>query len=172
MLKTYETKPQLMVSVDGLPAVCHNLTCDFMYTAPVGQVTGFTFDAGTKKVKLTGTDLPAKATDIQKIMFAMSECTVDAETLSATNIDCTLVKEPTCGDHAPTLTTQLGNIPHAEGLTKITVTCTITKLHPIANLNLLGADNITFTGTNFPHELETSTVEIEFNDVAKTKCVP
>jgi len=29
MLKTYETKPQLIVSVNGLPAVCHSLKCDF-----------------------------------------------------------------------------------------------------------------------------------------------
>jgi hypothetical protein len=36
---------------------------------------------------------------------------------------------------------------------------------------LLGADNLTFTGTNFPRELETNTVEIEFTDTLKTKCI-
>lgn len=34
MLRTVETKPQVIVTVDGLPAVCHNLTCDFTYTIP------------------------------------------------------------------------------------------------------------------------------------------
>jgi hypothetical protein len=36
MLKTYETEPQVIVKVKDLPAVCHNLTCDFTYTEPVG----------------------------------------------------------------------------------------------------------------------------------------
>jgi hypothetical protein len=31
MLKTVETKPQLIVEVNGLPAACHNLSCDFSY---------------------------------------------------------------------------------------------------------------------------------------------
>lgn len=44
MLRTYETEPQLIVSVGNLPAVCHNLTCDFTYTLPEGEVTSFTFD--------------------------------------------------------------------------------------------------------------------------------
>ena len=30
-LKTYEEKPQVIVSVDGEPAACHNMTCDFTY---------------------------------------------------------------------------------------------------------------------------------------------
>jgi len=36
MLKTYETKPQIIVSVDGQPAVCHGLNCDYTYVAAVG----------------------------------------------------------------------------------------------------------------------------------------
>ena len=35
-LKTYEEKPQVVVKVDDLPAVCHNMTCDFSYIEPVG----------------------------------------------------------------------------------------------------------------------------------------
>jgi len=37
--KTYETKPQMIVSVDGLPAVCHNLTCDYTYSVPTSEAT-------------------------------------------------------------------------------------------------------------------------------------
>lgn len=50
MLKTFETKPQLIVEVDGLPAVCHNLTCDFTYIKNVGEVTSFTFTETTKEL--------------------------------------------------------------------------------------------------------------------------
>jgi hypothetical protein len=97
---------------------------------------------------------------------------VDPATLTGTNIDCTLVKEPTCGDHIPVITTQLGQVPNEAGVKAVTVTCTITEIHPFKDLNLLGHDNITITGTSFPHELETSTVEIAFDDEKKTACLP
>lgn len=51
-----------------------------------------------------------------------------------------------------------------------TVLCTITKIFPDTEFNLLGHDNITFTGTNFPHDLTTSTIEIKFDDTASTVC--
>jgi YD repeat-containing protein len=78
MLKTLEQKPQVIVNVNGLPAVCHSLACDFAYTENVGKVTGFTYDAASKKVTITGTDLPKTADDIQKVDFAMTECAVNA----------------------------------------------------------------------------------------------
>jgi hypothetical protein len=37
-------------------------------------------------------------------------------------------------------------------------------------LNLLGQDNLTFTGTNFPHELEGNTFELTFNSHESAKC--
>lgn len=42
-LRTHETQPQLIVSVNGEPAVCHNLTCGYAYVEPQGEITGFTF---------------------------------------------------------------------------------------------------------------------------------
>jgi hypothetical protein len=38
MLRTVESLPQILVTVDGWPAVCHNLTCDFTYKIPEGEV--------------------------------------------------------------------------------------------------------------------------------------
>jgi hypothetical protein len=37
-------------------------------------------------------------------------------------------------------------------------------------INLLGNDNITFTGTNFPHEIEGNTFELKFDNAAQTNC--
>lgn len=91
MLKTYETKPQVIVNVNGLPAVCHNVTCDFTYMETVGEVSSFTFDEPSKKVVITGTNLPTKAEDIQVIWFAMSKCTLDATKMPGTSLECTLV---------------------------------------------------------------------------------
>ena len=91
MLRTFETEPQLIVSVGNLPAVCHNLTCDFSYIVPDGEVSAFTFDETTKKLVITGTNLPSAISDIDKVEFALSDCTIDEATLSATNLECTLV---------------------------------------------------------------------------------
>jgi hypothetical protein len=48
MLETYEEKPQMIVEVDHMPAVCHSMDCGFMHIAAVGEVTGFTYSASTK----------------------------------------------------------------------------------------------------------------------------
>jgi hypothetical protein len=170
MLKTYETQPQLIVSVDGLPAVCHNLTCGYAYVDPVGTVTAFTFNAGASSISITGTDFDASP--IKEIKFAKSRCLVDAATFSATNIDCTLEREPTCGTFIPVVIADMGIIPGDVSLVGTEVVCTATSATPFSNLNLLGGDNITISGTNFPHELSDSTVVLNFDDAQTTTCVP
>ena len=161
MLRTYETEPQLIVTVGNLPAVCHNLTCDFTYTLPEGELTGYTWNEATSRLVLTGTGLPSAA-NIRKVEFAKSECTID--TLTATTLECTLDKEPTCGDHLPILTSILGVVPNAGSLVATTVSCTATTIAPAADINLLGGDNLTISGTFLPHDLETSTITIKFSD--------
>jgi len=97
MLKTFESKPQVLVEIGGLPAVCHNLTCDYTFTEAKGLVTAFTFDLTSKALKLTGTDLPVNLTEITSIDFAHTSCTINKATLTATNIDCILDRAPVCG---------------------------------------------------------------------------
>jgi hypothetical protein len=60
----------------------------------------------------------------------------------------------------------LGKIPSASSFTgTTTVSCTITSVSVTDNkLNLLGDNNVTFTGTNLPRDLSKSTVSITFND--------
>lgn len=88
-LRTFETNPQVIVTVDGLPAVCHNLNCDFNYVVSPGEVTAFTFDETTKVLTITGTKLPV-GENLEKIEFSLSSCTVDAAASSETSIKCTL----------------------------------------------------------------------------------
>ena len=40
----------MIVTVGDDPAVCHNLTCDFTFIEPVGEITSFTFTESTKKL--------------------------------------------------------------------------------------------------------------------------
>jgi hypothetical protein len=89
-----------------------------------------------------------------------------------TNIDCTLDRAPVCGDWKPTLLTYLGIIPNAGTVATQTVSCSIASAHPLTALNLIGADNITITGTNFPWDLSTSTVAISFGNTKATACTP
>jgi hypothetical protein len=187
MFKTYETKPQMMVSVDGLPAVCHNLNCDYTYTTPTAQVTSFTFDEASKVLTLTGTGLPTTLDEIQRVDFAKASCATDATmTASDTTLTCTLEKEPTCGSHTPELVSTLGKIPNDGSIVATVISCTILSASPLTGLNLLGGDNITVTGTNFPHHIDlvdtttsrrrlaasTSSLTLSFSDSAQTKCIP
>lgn len=48
MLKTYEVEPQVIVTVGDLPAVCHNMTCNWNYTIPIGEVSAFTYDDASR----------------------------------------------------------------------------------------------------------------------------
>jgi len=171
MLKTYETEPQVIVKVKDLPAVCHNLTCDFHYTEPVGVVESFTFDESNNKLVITGTNLTETLDQIRYVEFALSTCTVDESTLSNTTIECTLDYDPTCGDFVPKLTSIHGVVLNADDLAPQTISCSVSSVHPETGLNLLGGDNITISGQYLPHNLETSTVDIKFTDAQETTCV-
>jgi len=158
-----------MVEVDGLPAVCDGLNCDFTYVANVGEVTGFTFDEASKELLITGTELPLQA-DIDSIMFAQSTCSVLSS--SATSVSCKLDRNPTCGTWKPTLLAKLGKIVNAASVTGVAVKCTVSAANPLLALNMIGGDNITFTGTNFPYELEGNTITVKFKDTQQTACTP
>jgi len=94
MVKTYETKPQVIVNIDGEPAVCHSMACDFTYVDPVGEISTMAFDGSVGdfgKVTVSGTDLPA-IEDIVEMLFADTPCTIDEATMSATSIECSLTR--------------------------------------------------------------------------------
>jgi hypothetical protein len=115
---------------------------------------------------ITGESLPDTLALIDSVDFAISPCTIDFSTLSSTTVECTLDLPPTCGSHQVILTSVNGIIPNSASVESVSVDCTITKIEPSSadSLNLIGADNITISGTNFPRDFVSSTVEIEFND--------
>lgn len=149
-LKTFETLPQVIVWVDEMPAVCHNLTCDFTYIEAVGEITSYTYDDSTGELSIVGTDLPISMDEIERISFAESECTIDETTLTETGVTCTLDVTATCGDFYPKFITTSGLVPYATDLTETTITCTITAISPDTELSPLGYNNLTITGTYFP----------------------
>ena len=90
LLRTYEHKPQLNITVDGYPAVCKNLDCDFAYINPRGEIAGFTYDSSSRKLEITGTSLPTTLSEIRNISFASSLCDINKSTISETRVECTL----------------------------------------------------------------------------------
>lgn len=119
---------------------------------------------------IDGTSLPLIA-DIQSVEFAKSQCTVDAAS-SATQIKCKLDIRHTCGNFKPALASKFGLIPIANTVTDIKIDCTMTAASPNTELNVLGGDIITFTGTNFPHQVANNDIKIAFANTAATKCTP
>jgi len=57
-------KPQVLVDVDGLPALCLNLNCDYSYIAASAEITAQTFDASTLQLTVTGTSLPTSGLSV------------------------------------------------------------------------------------------------------------
>ena len=170
-LRTFEEKPQLIVTVGDDPVVCHNLTCDFTYIEPVGEITSFTFTEATKKLVIQGTNLPGDLDRFDRIEFALQECIVDEHTISDTMIECTMFYgEPTCGDYLPILVSRLGKIPIASGVAAHTVDCSVTGASPTLNLNLLGGDVISIEGQYFPSDLTRSSISVKFTDTQETVC--
>jgi hypothetical protein len=70
------------------------------------------------------------------------------------------------------LISKSGTVPNNVGVKNVTIDCTITGIAPETSLNLIGGDNLTLSGSGFPRELLSNSVEIEFDDAQKTKCVP
>jgi hypothetical protein len=63
------------------------------------------------------------------------------------------------------MVSKMGGIPLATTLTKEEpIPCTVTAVSPATDLNVLGYDQITFTGTNFPRTTEGNTVVISIID--------
>jgi hypothetical protein len=148
------------------------MTCDFTYTEPVGEVEGYIFNHVTNKLTLEGINFPNVTADISSIFFAHTHCTIDESSLTSTLLECTLDDTPVCGDYLPIFTSTLGVVPNAVGLISEEVVCTLSYVTPSEKLNLLGGDNLTFTGTFLPRDLSTSTVSIKFSDAQQTECIP
>lgn len=99
------------------------------------------------------------------------DCDYDSAASSSTKIECNLKDSPVCGLWKPEVIGNLGRIPNHADLPTIQVNCTVSAIQPNDFLNVLGADNLTIIGTNFPRYLEDNTVDIEFSNTPVTKCI-
>jgi hypothetical protein len=61
MIYTDETQPQVLVTVNSMPAVCESLACGYAYTEPTSEVSAVSLDGTGLIVSITGTNLPTDA---------------------------------------------------------------------------------------------------------------
>jgi hypothetical protein len=164
MLKTFVDKPQVIMMVGDLPAVCDKVTCDYMYTTTTLEVSGFQYDISTNKMMISGT-FPEDG--VISAEYGLQDCVITSQSTIA--IECEIKDGPTAGKWNPIVITKDGKIPVVANLES--TDATITSVSPKTELNVLGGDKLTIMGTNFPTNLEESTIVFEFADGQKTKCI-
>lgn len=85
MLHTEAYEPQVLVTVNGIEAVCPDQNCGFKYISPAGEITSQSLDGLT--LTIHGDRLPTEDLDIT---LANSECIQDTIVASEEVITCTL----------------------------------------------------------------------------------
>ena len=140
---TDATQPQVLVSVNGISGVCPEFNCDFLYIEPTSQITSQSLTNGVD-LTIQGTALP---TENIRVLLANSEC--QTITASETEITCSLADLPAAGTWDVQVIDYRGLIPLDENLDCIDVDLVVDSISPNSDLNQLGGDVLTLTGTGF-----------------------
>jgi len=156
-LFTDETKPQITVTVDGMPALCASLECDYTYE-PVGAEVSSMTVTGTSVV-ITGTSLTST---ISSVTIAGMAC--DVQTSDATTLSCQLPYILYAGSHKPVVKDAKGLIPNASGLTATVVPLVVSAVFPVTEINTAGGSEITIQGSGFPSITGLEDVSLTFSD--------
>jgi len=72
MINTDSQTPQILLTIDGMPALCLDMNCDFAYTETTSTLNTQALD-DTSLLTLTGVELPDATSDI--IQFGPIKCT-------------------------------------------------------------------------------------------------
>lgn len=133
------------MTVDGTPAVCASLECDFAYTEPTSEVTEMTVSGSD--VTIAGTGLPEGAA-LLSVTIAMTDCAV--QTSSAIEITCILQDPWVGGDWTPEVRDVNGLAPLASGYTAHHVDIVVSSVSPDIDLNPAGGEELVIIGSGFP----------------------
>ena len=151
MLYADAQKPQVMIKVNGIDGVCPSFNCDYLYTSTSAVVTGQSLSGST--LTITGTGLPTA--DV-KVKFSNAECIVQSGT--NVQITCTLSISPAAGSWDVRVTDLSGLIPVDAAVAKIDIALVVTSVSKTTDLNQLGGDTLTLSGTGFETSLDSTTV--------------
>lgn len=136
-LYTNESNPQVIVSVDSIPAVCAGLSCDFTYETATSSISSLSLSGTT--LTITGTSLPT--TDLQRVVFSNNDCVVSSS--SSTEIVCEVTTIAGTNWFAEVYDSY-GKIPYDSSYTTgLDVSLTITSVSPNTDLNEYGGTLLT-----------------------------
>ena len=109
MLRTAHESPQIQVKIDGIPAICTCVACDYTYEAVEGLITDFSVNG--LDITILGSNLPL---EFASVKLAYTNCEVTSN--SASSIGCTLVTPWVSGDWIPAVRDVKGLIPVASSV--------------------------------------------------------
>jgi len=163
MLYTPAYKPQVLVKVNGLDAVCPEFNCDFTYfeADDVPSVVGAEFNSEDNSLTITAID----ANDFEissclenekeelKIEFAGVPCKGASPILKTAfadgnSIECTLDGKPVAGSHKVHVKSVCGEFDNTNS-PDIDIPLAISADIPTRGLSKYGGDRITINGSGF-----------------------
>jgi hypothetical protein len=156
MLNTDALTPQIMVTVDGMPALCLDLICDYTYTVSDSLLSTQEIDS-TDLITITGTLLPNATTD--RLWLGPVSCTL--QTWSNETITCQLDDTKVAGEWKVAILTQYGYAP-SNISTTIDVPIVADSISPATDVSYLGGDVMTITGDAFGYNPDV--VSVTFDD--------
>lgn len=151
MLYSDAEKPQVLITVNGIDAVCPGFDCDFVYVEAVGEITSQSLVDGA--VTIQGTNLP-----VDDISITLSNSACEDIVATETEITCTLNVGAAAGEWDVKLVDVNGLTPVESAVEKLSVGLTVTEISPSTGLNQLGGDILTIMGTGFDQILDNTTV--------------
>ena len=176
LMFSFHEKDQLLVSVDGLNAMCDDAQCDFEYVQDTTTIiTNFYLDGtDTLELNIEGNNFDL-VQDSAVIKFAYSYC--EPIIYTENKIEC-LYYEPVAGSYQPIIETADGNVEIDPSLasTFLTFELELGLVVPDSDLSTLGGELVYLGGSGFPdsyNELHTGVplsidIEGEPADVLET----
>lgn len=156
-LYTDETQPQVIVTVDGMDALCTTLSCDYVYEPVTEEISSMVVSG--LSVTIGGTNLPSA---IASVTVADTNCVVSSN--DATTISCDLASPLIAGDWKPVVKHAKGLIPNASTLAATSVPLVVSSISPKTNLNPAGGVLMTIAGSGFPSSIDNANVKLDFSD--------
>lgn len=186
MIHTDEVLPQVKVSVNGLPAVCKNLTCDFSYIESSYEITAFSLDDSEQTLTIEGVSLPENITSIS---FTNVDCTdyvfdqvTETSTVDSTDefgnvtttevtevvgvtITCSMADALTGGSFLPIIKDDYGIIPVSDEVEEFVKEISVDSIEAVEILNMMGGDSLYLIGSGFPSSMDDgSDISVSLSD--------
>jgi len=139
-LSTNEKLPQVLIKINGLEALCANLTCGYQYFTGNSSLTAQTLNYPSLFIQ--GNQIPFA--EITQVIYGTVPCIV--QNASDTSISCELIDYPLAGAWRTEVYTLEGMIPNAAIMLETPTPLQISNVSPTQNLNYLGGDAIVILG--------------------------